>query len=83
MLPATCYTRRSAMSGENDVPNDKLQQLLELWDDLRKQGREPAAEELCQDCPELLEELRQRIAALKATNWLEKPYNNNNNHGPC
>ena len=66
------------MSRENDLPDDKLQQLLELWDDLRKQGREPTAAELCQDCPELLDELDRRIAALKATNWLEKPYHNNN-----
>jgi hypothetical protein len=62
------------------MPGDKLQQLLELWDDLRTQGREPTVEELCRDCPELREELARRIAALKATNWLEKP-NNNNAHG--
>ena len=67
------------MSSENPEPNDRLQQLLELWDDLRKQGREPTAEELCQNDPQLLDELRQRIVALKATNWLEKPVNNNNN----
>jgi hypothetical protein len=67
------------MSSENPEPNDRLQQLLEQWDDLRKQGREPTAEELCQNDPELLDELRQRIVALKATNWLEKPFNNNNN----
>ena len=68
------------MSRENDLPNDRLHQLLELWDDLRKQGREPSPEELCQNDPELLDELRKRIDALKATNWLEKPFNNNNNH---
>jgi hypothetical protein len=66
------------MSRENDLPDEKLQQLLELWDDLRKQGPEPTAAELCQACPELLEELSRRIAALKATNWLENPYNNHN-----
>jgi hypothetical protein len=69
------------MGNEDAAPEDKLQQLVELWDDLRKQGREPLPEELCQECPELLEELKKRIAALKATNWLEKPYNNNNDHG--
>ena len=68
------------MSRENDLPNDRLHQLLELWDDLRKQGREPSPEELCQNDPELLDELRKRIDALKATNWLEKPFNNNNNN---
>ena len=68
------------MSSENDPPDDRLQQLLELWDDLRKQGHEPSPEELCENDPELLDELRKRIAALKATNWLEKPFDNNNNH---
>ena len=51
------------MSSENDLPDDRLQQLLELWDDLRKQGREPSPEELCQNDPELLDELRKRIDA--------------------
>ena len=68
------------MSGENSLPNDRLQQLLELWDDLRKQGCEPSPEELCGSDPELLDEVRKRIEALKATNWLEKPFNNDNNH---
>ena len=67
------------MGSEDALPEDKLQRLLEQWDDLRKLGREPLAEELCQDCPELLEALRERIAALNATNSLEKPYNNDNN----
>jgi len=65
------------MGNEDAAPEDRLQQLVELWDDLRKQGREPRPEDLCKDCPELLQELRQRIAALKATNWLDHPYNNN------
>jgi hypothetical protein len=69
------------MGNDDAAPGDKLQRLLELWDDMRDQGREPTAEELCADCPELLDELKQRIAALKATNWLEKPHNNNNVHG--
>ena len=68
------------MSSENDPPDDRLQQLRELWDDLRKQGHEPSPEELCQNDPGLLDEVRKRIAALKATNWLEKPFNNNNNN---
>ena len=69
------------MGSDDTLPKDKLQQLLELWDDLRRQGREPLPEDLCRDDPELLEELKERIAALKATNWLEKPYNNNNGPG--
>ena len=66
------------MSPEKDLPDDRLQQLLELWDDLRKQGREPSPEELCENDPHLLDEVRKRITALKATNWLEKPFNDNN-----
>ena len=65
------------MSSENDLPNDKVQQMLELWDDLRKQGREPSPEELSRNDPEVLDDLRKRIDALKATNWLEKPFDNN------
>ena len=66
------------MAGE--TPEDTILELMEKWDDLRKQGEELSAEELCKDCPELTEELRKRIEALKATNWLEKPTENNNNN---
>ena len=65
------------MNDENELPDDRLHQLLELWDDLRKQGLEPSPEELCQNDPQLLEELRKRIDAIKATNWLEKPFDEN------
>jgi hypothetical protein len=61
------------------TPEDRIQELLEKWDDLRKLGQELSAEELCQDCPELLDEVRKRIEALKATNWLDKPLENGNN----
>ncbi len=44
---------------------DQLLDLLVRWDELRRQGREAAAEELCSDCPELAGELRGRIAALR------------------
>ncbi len=48
----------------------ELDELLERWDDLRQQGQEVSAEELCRDRPELLAELKHRIHALKAMNWL-------------
>ena len=35
------------------MPDPKLEQLLEDWEDLRQEGREVSAEELCRDCPEL------------------------------
>jgi hypothetical protein len=52
------------------MPDPKLEQLLEEWEDLRHEGREVSAEELCQNCPELLNELKQRIVVLKSMDWL-------------
>jgi uncharacterized protein YkwD len=54
-------------------PDKRLDGLLERWGDLRKRGEDAAAEELCRGCPELIEKLRRRITALKATEWLEHP----------
>ncbi len=62
----------------DNIQDDRIQELLERWDDLRQQGEELSVEELCRDCPELADEVRRRIEALKATNWLEKPSENNN-----
>jgi len=39
---------------------------LMRWQELRDQGRAPAVEELCADAPELVGELRNRIAALES-----------------
>ena len=50
--------------------NRELEELLERWDDLRQQGQEVSAEELCEEHPELLADLKRRIHALKAMNWL-------------
>jgi hypothetical protein len=36
------------------------------WEELRARGQHVSPEELCQDCPELLEEVRFRIEALEA-----------------
>jgi WD40 repeat protein/predicted Ser/Thr protein kinase len=40
--------------------------LLSLYEAARKQGRTLTAEELCQGCPELLEEMRQQVRDLEA-----------------
>jgi serine/threonine protein kinase len=45
---------------------DRLIDLLIHWDESVRQGRERCAEELCSDCPELVEELRRRIEAVRA-----------------
>ena len=50
----------------SSVPTeDRLGELLLRWDELRRQGREMSAGELCADCPELVDELRRRIAVVR------------------
>ena len=44
----------------------QLPDLLLRWEELRDQGQDATPEELCRDCPEHLDELRRRIAALQA-----------------
>ena len=50
----------------------QIEQLLEHWEDLRQEGREVSAEELCHDHLELLKPLKRWIAVLKSTDWLTK-----------
>jgi serine/threonine protein kinase/class 3 adenylate cyclase len=47
---------------------DKLDCLLAEWERQNDQGRDVPAEELCQNHPELLDELREQIASLRALN---------------
>jgi hypothetical protein len=50
----------------SSVPTeDRLIELLLRWDELRRQGRDPSAVELCADCPELVDELRRRIEVVR------------------
>jgi serine/threonine protein kinase len=56
------------MSGE-----EKVEQLLVRWDELREQGQEVSAEELVAASPELLGELIRQIQRLKAMDWLDHP----------
>jgi serine/threonine-protein kinase len=51
-------------------PERTITELILRWDELRRQGRELSAEELCRDCPEHTEELRQRIEAARAVDRL-------------
>ena len=48
------------------APKGKVRGLLLRWEELRDQGREVSVEELCKDFPDLIEELREQIKALKA-----------------
>jgi tetratricopeptide (TPR) repeat protein len=43
----------------------RLSELLLRWEELRDQGRPAAPEDLCRDCPELVEELRRHVRALE------------------
>ena len=46
------------------MSDERLDALLLEWEQQREQGNPPSAEEICRDCPELLEEFQQRVAAL-------------------
>jgi hypothetical protein len=46
--------------------DDRLVDLLLRWEEMREQGRLVSAEELCRDCPELLDEVRRRLRFLVA-----------------
>src|SRR5262245_56669943 len=46
------------------MADDRLDTLLLRWEELVEQGQPAAPEDLCRDCPDLLDELRRRIRAL-------------------
>ena len=46
--------------------DDRLVDLLLQWEELRDQGQVVSPEELCKDCPELLDEVRRRMRFLDA-----------------
>jgi serine/threonine protein kinase/streptogramin lyase len=52
-----------------------LLDLLMRWEELRNRGQTTSVDTLCQDRPDLRQELAKRIQALEATAWLEKPSN--------
>jgi len=54
--------------------DDRIADLLIEWEEIQEQDREISAEQLCQDCPQLIEELEKQIKALKATAWLLKDH---------
>ncbi|MCZ2340313.1 MAG: serine/threonine protein kinase [Bacteroidales bacterium] len=56
------------------IPDDSpLWDMLARWEHAARQGQEFTPEELARDNPALLPELREAIAALKATAWLDRP----------
>jgi eukaryotic-like serine/threonine-protein kinase len=50
---------------------EAIEQLLANWDELREQGQEVSAEQLCADSPDILPVLKTRIDQLKAMDWLD------------
>ena len=62
-----------AQDGASHQDDETLAELLVRWEELREQGRDASAVELCQDCPHLIDELQRRIDALLATAWLNEP----------
>jgi serine/threonine protein kinase len=57
------------------MPDDEelLAELLIQWEELYERGQDKPARELCKDHPHLADELGRRIAAMKATDWLNNP----------
>jgi hypothetical protein len=47
------------------TPEERLDNLLEAWQEHHLHGRDLPASELCHDCPELAEELARRIGVLR------------------
>jgi serine/threonine protein kinase len=43
------------------------------WEEARARGLDPSPEEICRDCPELLEEFRVQVGKLDQVDWLNEP----------
>jgi serine/threonine protein kinase len=56
----------------NQKDEDVLSDLLLQWEEWQEQGQELSPAELCKDHPHLIQELADRIHALKSTTWLDK-----------
>src|SRR5262249_27986583 len=50
--------------------SERLEALLDRWEECRHQGQTIPPEELCRDCPELLPALRSRIAEFQGVGEL-------------
>ncbi|MBY0522816.1 MAG: protein kinase [Gemmataceae bacterium] len=61
------------MNTNQTQSDDRLWDALARWEEAFQQGRDLPAEELCRDCPEIIDQLKDRIWALKRTAWMTKP----------
>ena len=50
--------------------DDKFDELLDRWEELREAGTPVSPEELCRDCPELLDDVRRQVEAML---WVPLP----------
>ncbi|MEM7454205.1 MAG: protein kinase [Planctomycetota bacterium] len=48
----------------------KIDELLVDWEIARQEGRDLSPEQLCAQCPELIDELKLRLRELSSTSWL-------------
>jgi hypothetical protein len=60
-------------TNQTQTDDDRLWDALARWEEAFQQGRDLPAEELCRDCPEILDQLKDRIWALKRTAWMMRP----------
>lgn len=60
-------------TNQTPTDDDRLWDALACWEEAFQQGRDLPAEELCRDCPEILDQLKDRIWGLKRTAWMTKP----------
>jgi serine/threonine protein kinase len=52
---------------------DRMLDLIVRWEEARAQGRHPAPEEFCRECPGLLSEFRRQVEKLGEVGWLDGP----------
>ena len=52
---------------------DPFRDLLDRWEELHESGQEPDVGELCRDCPQYTEQLRDWVRMLKMSEWLTQP----------
>ena len=47
--------------------------LIVRWEEAKAQGQDPAPEELCRECPDLLSGFRRQVEKLGEVAWLNGP----------
>src|SRR5579859_6900219 len=56
--------------------DDRIVEVLLRWEELYEQGQDVPAEQMCHDCPELVEAVAGGIADLKRVAWVNRPHAN-------